>query len=40
MLERKRFTVLTGSGLSAASGIPTFSNDTEGYWTGQKKYGG
>ena len=40
MLERKRFTVLTGSGLSAASGIPTFSNDTGAYWTGMKKYAG
>jgi len=38
LVERKRLTVLTGAGISAESGIPTFRGP-EGYWTvGSKEY--
>lgn len=30
--EKKKILVLTGAGISAASGIPTFRGD-EGFWT-------
>ncbi len=36
MLGKKHIMILTGAGLSAASGIPTFRGDN-GFWT--KKYG-
>ena len=36
LLDRKHITVLTGAGISAASGIPTFRGN-EGFWKSQKK---
>jgi len=32
--EKKKILVLTGAGISASSGIPTFRGD-EGFWTKQ-----
>lgn len=39
MVGKKRFVVLTGAGLSAASGVPTFRGN-EGFWKTKKNYGG
>ena len=35
---KKHILILTGAGLSAASGIPTFRGDN-GFWTQKNKYG-
>jgi NAD-dependent deacetylase len=37
--DRKKFLILTGAGLSAASGVPTFRGN-EGFWKTKKNYGG
>lgn len=37
MLGKKRFLILTGAGLSAASGIPTFRGEN-GFW--KREYAG
>ncbi len=37
LVEKKKVMILTGAGLSAASGIPTFRGDN-GFWS--KEYGG
>ena len=39
MFGKKKFLVLTGAGLSAASGVPTFRGN-EGFWKTKKNYGG
>jgi NAD-dependent deacetylase len=39
MVGKKKFMILTGAGLSAASGIPTFRGQ-EGFWQTRKNYGG
>ena len=39
MLGCKRITLLTGAGISAASGIPTFRGN-DGFWKNAKQYGG
>jgi len=37
LLGRKRICVLTGAGISAASGIPTFRGE-DGFWKDKKRY--
>jgi NAD-dependent SIR2 family protein deacetylase len=37
LVGKKHFVIVTGAGLSAASGIPTFRGDN-GFWS--KSYGG
>lgn len=39
IVGKKKIVVLTGAGLSAASGIPTFRGN-EGFWKTKKNYGG
>ena len=39
MLGRKSFMVMTGAGVSAASGIPTFRGQ-DGFWKEAKRYAG
>ena len=36
LLDCKKITILTGAGISAASGIPTFRGN-EGFWSSAKK---
>ena len=38
-MGRKKITILTGAGISAASGIPTFRGQ-DGFWKEQKRYAG
>ena len=39
LVGKKRILILTGAGLSAASGIPTFRGQ-DGFWKTRKRYGG
>jgi NAD-dependent SIR2 family protein deacetylase len=39
MQDKKNYLILTGAGLSAASGVPTFRGN-EGFWKTKKNYGG
>ena len=39
LLRRKKITILTGAGVSAASGIPTFRGQ-DGFWKEKKRYVG
>ena len=39
MLGKKKVTILTGAGISAASGIPTFRGQ-DGFWKDKKRYAG
>lgn len=39
MVGKKKFMILSGAGLSAASGVPTFRGQ-EGFWKTRKNYGG
>ena len=39
LLDHKKFLILTGAGISAASGIPTFRGQ-EGLWKQKKSYAG
>ena len=39
LVGKKRVLILTGAGLSAASGIPTFRGQ-DGFWKTRKRYGG
>ena len=38
MVGCKKFMVMTGAGISAASGIPTFRGENDGFWKQTKKY--
>ena len=40
MVGKNKFTILTGAGLSRASGIPTFKGDDLASWTEKKEYAG
>ena len=37
MIECRKITILTGAGVSAASGIPTFRGE-DGFWKSAKRY--
>jgi Sir2 family len=39
LVGKKRIMILTGAGISAASGIPTFRGQ-DGFWKQRKEYGG
>jgi len=39
MSEKHKILILTGAGISAASGIPTFRGQ-DGFWKQRKQYGG
>ena len=39
LVRCKKITIVTGAGISAASGIPTFRGQ-EGFWKGKKRYAG
>ena len=39
LIGRKKITILTGAGISAASGIPTFRGQ-DGFWKEKKRYAG
>lgn len=39
MIPCKKFTLLTGAGISAASGVPTFRGQ-DGFWKDAKRYCG
>ena len=40
MVGKNKITILTGAGLSRASGIPTFKGDDLTSWTEKKEYAG
>ena len=40
MVGKNKITILTGAGLSRASGIPTFKGDDLAFWTEKKEYAG
>jgi NAD-dependent SIR2 family protein deacetylase len=39
MKDKKKIVIMTGAGVSAASGIPTFRGQ-DGFWKKRKTYGG